>query len=319
MSDIASPPSQQPPSVPGLPSVSVVIATRNRPELLRKAVRSVQQQAYAGRVEVIAVFDQAEPEWDLKSSNEQRPVTVLRNDRTPGLPGARNTGILAAATADLVAFCDDDDVWLPSKLDTQVQAMSRLDLRAAVTGICVQYGDRRQDRLLDVERLTFADLVRTRVTAAHPSTYLVVRQFVLDHSGLVDEEIPGGYGEDYDWLLRVARHGDVAVVREPLVEVLWHPGSFFTRRWDTIVDALQYMIDKHPEIGQDRRGLARIEAQQAFALAALGRRLESWGKVRSTLRHNPLERRTLVTLPVLCRILKAETVLHTANRFGRGI
>ena len=301
-----------------VPAVSVVIATRDRPELLRKAVRGAVEQDYPGQVEVLAVFDQAEPAPGLESAHPERPVKVMRNARTPGLPGARNTGI-AAAGSPLVAFCDDDDCWLPTKLSAQVAAMRRLGLRAAVTGIAVLYGEERRERVVDRDRLTLADLVRDRVTAAHPSSYLAVRDLVVDEAGLIDEEIPGGYGEDYDWLLRVARHTDIAVVREPLVEVLWHPDSFFTRRWDTIVEALQYLLDKHPELAADPRGLARIEGQQAFALAALGRRSQSWRKLRSTLRHYPLEKRAIATLPVLCGVVKAETVLHTANRFGRGI
>jgi glycosyltransferase involved in cell wall biosynthesis len=307
----------QPPSTE-FPAVSVVIATRDRPELLRKAVRGAVEQDYPGLVEVFAVFDQTEPAADLESSDPQRPVRVTRNARTPGLPGARNTGI-AAAGSPLVAFCDDDDRWLATKLSAQVAAMRRLGLRAAVTGIAVCYGQERRERVFDRDRLSFPDLVRDRVTAAHPSSYLAERALVIDEAGLVDEAIPGGYGEDYDWLLRVARHTDIAVVREPLVEVLWHPGSFFTRRWDTIVEALQYLLDKHPELNADPRGLARIEGQQAFALAALGQRSQAWRKLRSALRHHPLEKRAIATLPVLCGLVKAETVLHTANRLGRGI
>lgn len=300
------------------PGVTVVIATRNRPELLRKAVAAAVAQDYAGPVEVLAVFDQADPVDDLARTDERRSVRVLRNDRTPGLPGARNTGILAARQA-LVAFCDDDDWWQPTKLTRQVEAMRRLGASAAITGIRVHYGEAVKERGLDRDRLSHAELVRDRLTEAHPSTFLAHRDFVLERAGLVDEEIPGGYGEDYDWLLRVARHGDVAVVREPLVDILWHPGSFFTRRWDTIVTALDYLLARHPEFAQDRRGLARIEGQQAFALAALGRRREAWRTLGRTLRNNPTEKRALVTVPVLLRVVSAERVLHLANRVGRGI
>ncbi|GAA3112086.1 hypothetical protein GCM10020001_033550 [Nonomuraea salmonea] len=52
------------------------------------------------------------------------PSRVLGNRRTSGLPGARNTGIDACET-ELVAFCDDDDVWRPGKLAAQVEALTR--------------------------------------------------------------------------------------------------------------------------------------------------------------------------------------------------
>jgi glycosyltransferase involved in cell wall biosynthesis len=297
--------------------VSVVIATRSRPELLAKAVAAVLAQDYDGPVEVIAVFDQAEPLAGLERSEPHRSVRVATNTRTPGLPGARNTGV-ALARHPLIAFCDDDDLWLPPKLRAQVAAMAATGTRASVTGIRVHYGDRVRDRRPARPLLRHVDLVRDRVTAAHPSSYLVTRE-VVDAAGPVDEAIPGGYGEDYDWLLRVARHTDIACVAEPMVEVLWHPGSFFTRRWDTIVDALSYLLAKHPEIQRDRRGAARIHGQQAFALAALGDRGASWRRWRTTVWENPAERRAVATLVVLAGLLSADRVLHVANRFGRGI
>ncbi len=300
------------------PSVSVVIATRSRPELLAKAVAAALSQEYEGDIEVLAVFDQAEAEPQLARSADGRRVSVLSNERTPGLPGARNTGLLAAG-GDLVAFCDDDDYWLAGKLVTQVAALKRLGCRAAVTGIQIRYAEELRLRTFATDRLTFAGLVRDRVTAAHPSTYLADRAYVLAQVGLVDEQIPGGYGEDYDWLMRVARGSDIAVCKDALVEVLWHPGSFFTRRWDTIVEALDYVVEKHPEIRADRRGLARIRGQQAFALAALGDRRESWRKFGETLRNNPTEKRLLATAPVLLGVLSADRILHLANKLGRGI
>lgn len=299
------------------PGVSVVIATRDRPELLARAVDAALAQDYDGPIEVIAVFDQAEPATDLERDGQHRSVRVARNTRTPGLPGARNSGI-ALSHQPLVAFCDDDDLWLPAKLRAQVAAMAGQGAGASVTGIRVHYGDKVRHRRLEEPVLRHPDLVRDRVTAAHPSSYLVERA-VVDAAGPVDERIPGGYAEDYDWLLRVARHTDIACVGEPMVEVLWHPGSFFTRRWDTITDALSYLLVKHPEIARDAHGAARIHGQQAFALAARGLRPQAWSQLRTTLRGNPLERRALATLLVLTGLVSADRVLHVANRFGRGI
>jgi hypothetical protein len=96
-------------------------------------------------------------------------------------------------------------------------------------------------------------------------------------------------------------------------------GSFFTRRWEVIVDALEYLLDKHPDLAADRQGAARIHAQQAFALAAVGKRREGWRKTIAAAKGNPRERRLLVTLPVLCGVVGADRVLHIANKFGRGI
>ena len=110
------------PSVSSDKPVTVVIATRDRPVMLREAIASVVGQDYAGRIEVVVVYDRAVADQSLCTDDGRRSVRVVENGRTPGLAGARNTGILGAAT-DFVAFCDDDDYWSPGKLRRQVAAM----------------------------------------------------------------------------------------------------------------------------------------------------------------------------------------------------
>ncbi len=85
------------------PSVSVVVATRDRPELLREAIASILGQDYEGHIEILVVHDRCEPDTSLEMESGNRRVRVLRNTRTPGLPGARNSGA-AEATGDLLAF-----------------------------------------------------------------------------------------------------------------------------------------------------------------------------------------------------------------------
>ncbi len=81
-------------------------------------------QEYDGGIEVLVVFDRIEPDGaSLEQDRPGRMVRVLANARTPGLAGSRNTGILAAQ-GELVAFCDDDDVWLPGKLGARCGLMA---------------------------------------------------------------------------------------------------------------------------------------------------------------------------------------------------
>ena len=66
----------------------------------------------------------------------------------------------------------------------------------------------------------------------------------IDEIGLVDEEIPGSYGEDYEWILRAAAVTEIAVVTRPLVRVRWHAGgSFFSDRWLLMVDGIDYILE----------------------------------------------------------------------------
>ena len=104
------------------PSVAVLIPTHQRPELLRRAIRSVVAQEYPGELEIVVTFDKSEPDESLAAEFPQVPLRVIANTREPGLCGSRNSGILATQ-ADFVAFLDDDDEWLPGKLAAQVAAL----------------------------------------------------------------------------------------------------------------------------------------------------------------------------------------------------
>lgn len=298
-------------------SVTAVVPTRDRPELLRAAIAAILGQEYPGDIEVIVVHDQSEVDDSIAVVDPHRAVRVITNTRSPGLAGARNTGILAA-TGDLVAFCDDDDEWLPGKLAAQVAALSP-DAEFACTGIRVSYDGSTVDRLLSMDRVPLAALLRSRLTELHPSTFLIRRTALVDGIGLVDEEIPGSYGEDYEFLLRAARRAPLVNVTEPYVLVRWHKRSYFAQRWETISTALQWLLGRYPEFAEEPRGEARIAGQIAFAHAALGHRRESVRWVRRTLRRNPREPRAYLALAVAGRAVRADTVLRKLHQRGRGI
>jgi glycosyltransferase involved in cell wall biosynthesis len=300
------------------PSVSVVVATRDRPQLLRKAVDSILGQRYDGPVEVIAVFDQSEPDRDLARTGTGRSVRVIANSRRPGLPGARNSGI-AQSDRDLVAFCDDDDLWLPGKLDAQVALLqANPDMEVATTGLLVAYKGRVVPRVLERDRITFGELVRHRVMEAHPSSYLVWRSAMAD-IGPVDEDIPGGYAEDWDWLLRAARRADVGAVMLPLVKVFWHQSSYFTERWQMIADASDYLMAKYLELHDDPVGLANVLGLKSIALDALGRRTDGRDTARRALHLDRRCKRALVGLACSGPVLRPGQVMRVLQARGRGI
>jgi glycosyltransferase involved in cell wall biosynthesis len=301
-----------------LPRVDVVVATRNRPDLLRLALDAIWNQTYAGEIHCHVVFDQCDPDETVARTGPLRTIRVMINERSPGLAGGRNSGILAGS-APLVAFCDDDDEWLPTKVEKQVEALNE-DPAAltAVTGIIVMYADSAVPRVPRPEDMTLAQLVRNRVMEAHPSTVMVRRDALLGPIGLVDEELPGSYGEDFDWIIRAAQAGGFAVVAEPLVKVLWGQ-SMFSQRWQTIVDSIDYSLAKHKVFHEDPQALGRLYGRRAFALAALGRTRPALGQVWRTVRVNPRERRAYLAGAVALHLVSAERLMRIAHSRGHGI
>jgi glycosyltransferase involved in cell wall biosynthesis len=282
-------------------------------------VTSVVDQRYDGEIEVIIVFDQETPVDPGVPAGDGRRIRTMTNERTPGLAGARNSGILAS-TADLVGYCDDDDEWLPGKLLRQADALAAApEAEVVVTGATIVYEGRTFDRIPDRRHVTLEQLLRSRAQEVHPSSIVVRRAAMLDGIGLVDEDIPGSYGEDYEWLLRAARRTPVIAVCDPLVRVYWHPSSFFADRWSTMIEAIRYLLAKHPEFAREPLGLARLYGRLAFANAALGNRSEARAWARKTLRLNPRERRAYLALAVSTGLVSVDRLMKLAHRRGKGI
>jgi glycosyltransferase involved in cell wall biosynthesis len=298
------------------PSVGVVVPTRNRPELLARAVAAILGQDYPAPVRVVVVYDGGEPDHDLAGDR----VTVCTNTRTPGLAGARNTGILALHT-ELVAFCDDDDVWAPDKLRRQVAALqAEPAAEFATCAIEVEFAGRTTPRLAGTDRVGLDLLVRSRMAMLHASTFLLRRGVLVDDAlGLVAEDAPGSQNEDWDLLLRAAKRGPIVHLDEPLVRVVWGRSSQFAYEYTTKIESLRWMMARHPEIRGCRPGAARVYGQLACWSAATGDRRGAVEWSRAAVRANWREPRTAIALAAAAGLVRVESVVGALHRRGRGI
>jgi glycosyltransferase involved in cell wall biosynthesis len=255
------------------PDVSVTITTRGRPELVRETIAAVAAQTYPGDIECIVVHDQEPPDESLVRLGTARcRVRVMANTRTPGLAGARNTG-LSAARADYIATCDDDDLWHPGKLEAQVpRLLDQPDLIAIGSGLRLLLpGGNTLDWPARAERISYQLLLRNRVKELHSST-LVMRREAFTAAGCYDEEIPFGYAEDYDWVLRIAKVGGLGLVQQPLADIRRNGTSRYQGAAEKVAAGLEYLLAKHPDFTTSRRGHARLLGQIAFARSSLGER-----------------------------------------------
>jgi glycosyltransferase involved in cell wall biosynthesis len=293
------------------PSVSVVIPTHDRPDFLRKAVQSVVEQDYAGRIEALVVSDGGgHVDLPLMPSAGDRSVVTLANDRKPGALGARNTGILAAK-GDILAFLDDDDEWLPSKLARQVGMLLSGRAGMVFSGVRFIAGDRYRDY---VPRLPADDPVRGLVGGGVfiPIQTMAVRRRSLD-GDLLDENFPTG--GDQEFVLRLLLRLGTACIPEPLVLMNRAHTNRLTMDYERMVENVAYMRVKHADLF--RRYQPDLSASHArFALLALGnrRRADARKWAIRALRANPRRLRNwLVALAVLLMPpigLDALQVLH---------
>ena len=123
------------------PVVSVIIPTHNRATLLRTAIATVYAQEGVGELfdlEVIVV-DDASSDETAEAARSYPNVKYIRFDDNRGVAAARNAGV-KVATGQYIALLDDDDLWLPHKLRTQVPAFALDPTLGMVYGQCF-FGD----------------------------------------------------------------------------------------------------------------------------------------------------------------------------------
>jgi glycosyltransferase involved in cell wall biosynthesis len=113
------------------PLLSVVIPTRNRAHLVGEAIESALRQK-AGQVEVIVVDDASTDDTaSVLARSFGSRIRLLRMPHRRGVGAARNAG-LRVARGELVALLDDDDLWLPGKLDAELRVFERFPEADAV-------------------------------------------------------------------------------------------------------------------------------------------------------------------------------------------
>ncbi len=188
-----------------VPRVSVVITAYNRPHFLKCAIESVLAQTFRDFEQVI--IDDCSP-TELFSVVEQFGTAIRfhRQQQNGGLSHARNTGVQLAC-GDYVAFLDDDDEWLPTKLERQMEAVKGYN--ACLCGFKImETGEVTTHAVREVT----PEMLLYRNKFCGPTGFLCKRSVLLDE--IFDVQLP--LGEDWDMYIRLARQRPIAYLPEPL-------------------------------------------------------------------------------------------------------
>ena len=199
------------PAPRGTRAVSVVIPTHNRRPLLQRALTCVLAQERVD-LDVLVVNDGSSDDTaQFLAALEDPRVRVLHHEVAKGLPSARNAG-LARVETPWVAFLDDDDLWSPTRLASQLDAVAAtgagwacsdavlVDRRLAVLGMHPAPHD------VDVPR----EILRRNVIPGGGSSVLACTELVREVGGFN----PALHGvEDWDLWIRLAHFAPLATVR----------------------------------------------------------------------------------------------------------
>lgn len=226
------------------PRVSVIIPTHNRAEMVGQSISSVQEQSFTDW-ECVVVDDGStdHTEGVVQRVAGDDPRVRYLFQQGSGSPGAtRNSGVTLSSGA-LVAFLDDDDLWLPDKLQRQVALMD------AEPDVCLTFG---QVQRFGAEQGIWPDLsLPPRPTLEQllaenfvPLSTTMVRREALDQVGLFDEQMT--IAEDYELWLRLARHAPMRAVPDVMCRYRVHPGGITrtNQRQLDVVEALYQRLQQ---------------------------------------------------------------------------
>jgi len=194
--------------------VSVVIATRNRATLVKQAIDSVLAQSEPVR-EIIIVDDGSTDDTRSVLAGYGARIRSIHANHG-GASAARNNGI-REANGEWIAFLDDDDVWLPAKIERQMAAARQTPAAGIV--YCSDYAvddslevlyeraARPENRGDVFDRLIVRNFIFT--------SCVIARRDAIQEAGYMDVALQ--FAEDWDLWLKIAANRPAECVFEPLV------------------------------------------------------------------------------------------------------
>lgn len=198
--------------------VSCIITTYNRPDLVTNAIESVLNQSYKN-IELFIIDDHSSLPYEasIEKYIHLANVSYIKNGQNLKPSGSRNIGI-ELASGKYIAFLDDDDSWLPHKIERQVEILENNPQYLACTSSHIESESQitvdRGIREFTLEHLMVENFLG-------PPSKMMVRKHLLDN---IRFTIEARNGEDWDFYLKILQLGTIFMIKEPLT--IYNTGHF---------------------------------------------------------------------------------------------
>jgi len=252
-------------------SVSCIIPTYNRANFLRDAVSSVQNQTHP--VDEIIIIDDGSTDH-TSSVIRSIPDRRIRYTYQPnaGISSARNHGI-RLSSGKVIAFLDSDDIWVPNKLERQLDCLSRGHYGLVycakswmdATGAEIEnpYPQKTFPHGSVFRELFLSNFITS-------ASCVIALRRCFDDVGLFTESADFSNGQDYELWLRIAHAYRVGAVPEEMVRYRTHQANQTgtrPRRYRGTLSA----VDKASRLDPDRVLLRkrdhRVRLRHVYTLA----------------------------------------------------
>lgn len=230
--------------------VSCIVTTYRRPvSVLKRALDSIMNQTYQN-TEVILINDDPQEEKLNKQIEKllqsyQKKVRYIVLLEHQGACGARNAG-LKEASGEYVAFLDDDDEWLPQKLEIQMTYMKKEDVALVYSShyFVTAKGKRRkiEEPLAGkgMKGEEFKYLLRANFIGSTSSP--LIRKQAVEAVGGFDRSLKSS--QDHDLWLQIAREYRICYLKEPLV-ILYYSKDAISRSKKRVLQGYECLLNKY--------------------------------------------------------------------------
>jgi glycosyltransferase involved in cell wall biosynthesis len=202
------------------PLISVIIPTYNRPEKLRRAVKSVLCQTYEN-YEILVVNDKGKDVTGVINEFNNNKVKLINSPVNKGSSAARNLG-LKEAIGKYIAFLDDDDIFYSNHLQIAINNLNDLNKVIYTDAVRKTYSKDDEKYILKSITVPYSiDYDRNKLLIGNISAIncFVFEKSLIEKSGYFDES--QSILVDWEFWLRLSAITDFKHVKENTVQVNW--------------------------------------------------------------------------------------------------
>ena len=222
---------------------SVIIPTFNRIDFLERAIESVNRQTYQD-FEIVVVNDNPADESKINNLVAKfDKTTIVHHSHSKGGNAARNSGILNS-NGDLIAFLDDDDLWLPEKLALHLKAHQENPVVGLVYSDSLNIFDNPlyKNEISSVPLPSNVLEAMGRAELGPQSSCVTIRRKCVEKCGLFDETLVNL--QDWDYWFRIAHFFEFSHINQVLVHYKEHLGVRTSRNENKRRKGLDQICEK---------------------------------------------------------------------------
>jgi glycosyltransferase involved in cell wall biosynthesis len=227
--------------------VSVIIPTYESHGLIKRAIKSVVNQDYYGKIEIIVVDDSKErlSTSEISSLLTKNNVSIIyiHSKSRFGVQKARDFGI-KNASSELLAFLDDDDEWLETKVSKQVNQLTN-NIGASISVTWSEDHRFSMKRISSPKSIVSHKELLKSFNISSTSTYMTRKSLlekIKENGYYFDPRLKSG--QEYDLAIRLSNYGDVLCVQEVLTIQNSREGQI-SRNWKNKISGTLLLYSKH--------------------------------------------------------------------------